>query len=234
MQYLGSKRNLANKLLPLILKNRRRNQWYVEPFVGGANMIDKVPGPRIGNDSHYYLVMLLKALQKSWLPPCNISKDEYYDIKNNFFMYDPCLVGFVGFLCSFGAKWWGGYAANNKGDNYAARGSRVLIKQAVNFKDIIFRHGHYLQLNIPNNSLIYCDPPYENTTSYKDIFNHIEFWQWCRDKTAEGHTVFISEYNAPTDFICIKEIATKTKLDKNSQYPKTEKLFSYIGAYLLS
>ena len=58
MKYMGSKNRHAKALLPIILKNRRDDQWYVEPFVGGFNMIDKVPGLRLANDSHYYLIEL--------------------------------------------------------------------------------------------------------------------------------------------------------------------------------
>lgn len=225
MQYMGSKNKIAKHILPIMLAERKEGQCWVEPFVGGANMIDKVCGYRIGNDNHKYLIALLKALQNGWIPPTKISKDKYYDIKYNHNLYNDEVVGFVGFLCSFGGKWWGGYAFNKKGDNYADRGSRVLTKQSKNFNGIDFRCGNYLKLDIPPKSLIYCDPPYEGTTKYKDGFDHQVFWQWCRDKTKEGHTVFVSEYNAPQDFTCIKEITHKTILDKNLQYKRTEKLF---------
>ena len=226
MQYMGSKNRIAKHLLPIMNKDRENRVW-VEPFVGGANMIDKVNGKRIGNDSHKYLVALLKALQKGWVPPTEISKENYYDIKNYPDKYTDELVGFVGFLCSFGGKWWGGYAFNKKNDNYADRGSRVLTKQAKNFAGIEFICGNYLEMTIPQNSLIYCDPPYRGTTKYKDAFDSNAFWQWCRDAANEGHLVFVSEYHAPDDFICVKEIEHKTILDKNSQYKRIEKLFRY-------
>ena len=44
MKYMGSKARHAKELLPIILKDRKEGQWYVEPFVGGCNMIDKVTG----------------------------------------------------------------------------------------------------------------------------------------------------------------------------------------------
>lgn len=138
-------------------------------------------------------------------------------------------MAFVGFLCSFRGKWFGGYAHNNSGDNYAERGSRVLIKQIANLKDVDFRCGSYLELEIPDKSLIYCDPPYAGTTKYKDKFNHDLFWEWCRCQSKDGHIVFISEYNAPEDFECIKTIEHKTILDKNKQDKRIEKLFRYQG-----
>jgi len=227
MQYMGSKNRIAKHILPIMLAERKPDQWWVEPFVGGANMIDKVAGNRMGNDSHEFLVSLLVALRDGYIPPTDISKELYYAIKSKPQEYPKELVGFVGFLCSFGGKWWGGYAFNKKGDNYAERGSRCLVKQAKNFGGIVFKSGSYLALEIPENSLIYCDPPYANTCKYKDGFNHDVFWEWCRTKTKSGHTVFISEYSAPNDFVCVKEIHHKTILDKNSQYPRIEKLFRY-------
>ena len=227
MQYMGSKNRIAKHILPIMLAERKPDQWWVEPFVGGANMIDKVEGNRIGNDSHEFLIALLVALRDGYMPPTDISKELYYAVKSKPQEYPKELVGFVGFLCSFGGKWWGGYAFNKKGDNYAERGSSCLVKQAKNLDGVVFKSGSYLELEIPENSLIYCDPPYANTSKYKDDFNHAVFWDWCRTKTKSGHTVFISEYSAPNDFVCVKEIQHKTILDKNSQYPRIEKLFGY-------
>jgi len=227
MQYMGSKNRIAKHILPIMLAERKPEQWWVEPFVGGANMLDKVGGNRIGNDSHEFLIALLVALRDGYVPPTDISKELYYVIKSKPQDYPKELVGFVGFLCSFGGKWWGGYAFNKKGDNYADRGSRVLTKQAKNFRGVDFRCGNYLDMEIPQNSLIYCDPPYEGTTKYKDGFDHNVFWQWCSLKESEGHTVFVSEYNARVDFECVKSVGHKTILDKNSQYKRIEKLFRY-------
>ncbi len=107
MQCMGSKRRLAKYILPIILKDRKPGQWYIEPFVGGANMIDKVDGPRIGNDINYYLIEMWKAIQHGWIPPDRITEKQYKIIKNNQVKYHPALTCFAGFLCSFGGKWFG-------------------------------------------------------------------------------------------------------------------------------
>ena len=61
MVYMGSKNRLAKDLLPIITAELKPNQWYVEPFVGGCNMIDKVNHPlKLGSDSNEYLIALLK------------------------------------------------------------------------------------------------------------------------------------------------------------------------------
>lgn len=226
MQYMGSKNRISKYLLPTMIKERESRPW-VEPFVGGANMIDKVDGIRIGNDTNEYLIALLIAVRDGWIPPTDISKEFYYDVKNNKDKYSKELVGFVGFLCSFGSKWFGGYAFNNSGTNYAASGSKSLVKQSKNLLGIDFRCMSYLELDIPANSLIYCDPPYENTTNYKDKFDHVKFWQWCRERSLEGHIVFVSEYSSPGDFVCVQSIETSTVLDKNKKYKRIEKLFRY-------
>ena len=136
MQYLGSKARIAKKILPIILKDRKSDQYYVEPFVGGCNSIDKVSGPRIGNDLNKYLIVMLRALQHGWVPPNIVSKELYTEIQKYPDLYPDELVCFVGLLCSFGGKWFGGYAANSKGDNYAERGARVLLKQIKNLKGV--------------------------------------------------------------------------------------------------
>ena len=211
-----------------MLSYRKPDQWWVEPFVGGANVIDKVEGKRIGNDSHYYLIVLLKAVQNGYVPPTNISKEMYNLIKKEPEKYPDELVGFVGFTCSFGGKWWNGYAKNARGENFAEAGSNVLVKQAPKFSGIVFKHGDYKDLDIPANSLIYCDPPYEGTTKYStNTFDHAKFWDWCREQVKNGHTLFVSEYSAPDDFICVKEVTLPMFLNRNKSVQRIEKLFMY-------
>lgn len=226
MQYMGSKNKLAKLLLPIILRNRKPGQLYYEPFVGGANMIDKVDGPRWANDSNYYLIQMWRALQRGWKPPTTVTKEQYDNIRKNIDKYDPALVAFVGFLCSFGGKWFGGYAKNSKGDNYALRGANVLLKQIQNLKDVQFFNKSYDEVRLEEKCIIYCDPPYSNTTKYKDGFDHGKFWQWCREMKLQGHDIYISEYTAPEDFILLKTITYKTKLNKNQDSVRVEKLYT--------
>jgi len=229
MKYMGSKNRIAKDILPIMLAKRKPGQWWVEPFVGGANMIDKVAGnKRLGNDTNRFLIALLKAVRDGHTPPTEISKELYYAIKSNPQKYPEALVGFVGFLCSFGGKWWGGYASDKKGRNCAKQGANNLIKQAKNLSGVTFKTGSYMDLEIPENSLVYCDPPYAGTTGYKQAFDHTVFWQWCRDMVNNrGHTLFISEYSAPDDFVCIKEIQHYTRINKGAKLPRIEKLFRY-------
>jgi len=237
MKYMGSKNRIAKEILPIMLKERGQRTW-VEPFVGGANMIDKVGGKRIGADLNKYLIIFWKALQNGWVPPEHTTIDEYYRIKENK-DDDPKMTLWAGICCSYGGKWFGGWIndykenrrlKNGRLPNHQTESRNGVLKQLPKIKDVDFVFASYEDLQIPQNSFIYCDPPYEGTTKYKDDFDHPKFWQWCRDKVKEGHIVFVSEYNAPDDFECVKMVETNTQLGNGSNSGnmlKMEKLFKF-------
>lgn len=229
MKYPGSKARLAKKLLPIILEHRKNDRHlYIEPFVGGCNMMDKIAGNRWGNDLNKYIHALWRALQTGWIPDHEISEEKYYDIKINSHKYPLELVAHVAVNCSFGGKWFGGYARgkSNKGEfrNYAAEGMRHLLKQSEKLKGVRFTCKHYKNMKIPEESIIYCDPPYKNTIKYKDGFNHDEFWHWVR-KISKNNYVYVSEYIAPKDFQCILEVEHKTTIDLKQHDKRIERLF---------
>lgn len=232
MKYMGSKNRHAKELLPIILKGRKLNQFYVEPFVGGCNMIDKVDGNRIGNDKHSFLIKMWQAVVKGWTPPDFVSEELYQQAKNNAASLPPELVGFIGFGCSYSGKWFGGYARGNdaKGQprNYCLESKKNIMRQVEGLESIVFYNVDYWMMYIQVNSIIYCDPPYAGTTKYKDGFDHDHFWQWCREMVRDGHTVFISEYNAPEDFECVWEKTVNNTLTKDTGSKQgVEKLFVY-------
>lgn len=218
---MGSKSRFTKEILPIILADRKKEQWYVEPFAGGMNVVCEVEGKRIANDIHYYLIEMWKALVKNkWIPP-KISKTLYEHVKNNKSQYDPFLVGWVGFNCSYSGKYFGGFAGETKTRlgtirDYQAEAIRNVLKQVKKMEGVIFQNLPYYQLQLPPNSVVYCDPPYENTSSYKvDKFDHILFWNWVRNVSEQGHTVFVSEYNAPDDFECVWQKEAKSSLSAN-------------------
>jgi DNA adenine methylase len=231
MKYMGSKNRIAKHILPIILKDRKDGQCYVETMVGGANTISKVSGYRIGSDVNSYLINFFKALQIGWTPPKGINKELYNKINKNKEDYPAELVGCVGFCFTYAAKWFGGFIGNSKdvvcvGRDRMGESYRSVEKATTEVYGVELFNCSYSDLKIPVNSIIYCDPPYEGTTKYKDCFNHADFWQWCRDKAKEGHSVFISEYNAPSDFICVWEKEINSSLTKNTGGKKgIEKLF---------
>lgn len=92
MQYVGSKNRLSKELAPII-QNYITDETlaYIEPFVGGANMIDKIKHHnKIGSDLHKELIALLNYTRdNSSLIPSIISEEEYHKVKQNPNNYDP-------------------------------------------------------------------------------------------------------------------------------------------------
>lgn len=234
MRYMGSKNRIAKYILPIMLAKRKPDQWWVEPFVGGGNMIDKVAGKRIGSDLNYFAIDALYSIRDhiDELPVNNFefTEADYKKLKQNDFYLHK---GYAGFTFSYSGKWLGGWSRDKDGKrDYVKEAYRNARKQSAKLQGVELANLSYFDLPIPPSSLIYCDPPYSGTTQYhhadiKDDFNPVVFWQWCREKAGEGHTVFVSEYSAPDDFKCVWSKEIVSSLTKNTGGKiGTEKLFT--------
>jgi DNA adenine methylase len=232
MKYMGSKARLAKDISPIINKLIKDNgiKIYVEPFVGGANMIEHIVcNQKIGSDNNRYLISMWNAFKDGWTPPEDIPKEMYSYIRDNKNICDERLVAVAGFCATYNAKWFGGYAGkvNTKIGtvrNYYEESVRNILKQIPKLKDVEFINEDYNYFSDHIDTLIYCDPPYANTTKYKDDFDHLAFWNWVTN-VSKNNIVLVSEYNAPDDFVKIYEKKLTTTLDKNSRKTDTEKLF---------
>ena len=94
MKYVGSKNRISKELAPIIQSYITEDtKGYLEPFVGGANMIDKIKHyNRIGCDIHKELIALLnKAKNDVDSIPDEISEEEYKMVKNNKSNYEDWL-----------------------------------------------------------------------------------------------------------------------------------------------
>ena len=237
MKYMGGKAKIANDIIDIILKNRFDEQLYWEPFVGGCNLIDKISGKRMASDNNVYLIEMWKKLSDCHndLPKLidkqlyNEARDNYNGKINTMPIY---LIGWIGFMASFNGRFFdGGYSGITDKRNYIDEQIRNTLKQVDQIKDIKFLYGTYYEISkkLTEPTLIYCDPPYKNTKQYSTSknFDHDYFWEWCRNMNEQGHTVYISEYSAPDDFVCVwqKEI-TNSMATKNT-YKPIEKLFIY-------
>lgn len=232
MKYVGSKNRLAKYIVPILQKliDGYDPAAYVEPFVGGANIIDKIycKYNKIGIDNNKYLIAMWKALQNGWVPPKTITEEEYYRVRDNKEEFSDAYVGLVGFVATYGAKWFGGYARGFKADGVTPRdipaeGIRNIMKQLPNVLDVQFICRDYRE-GWSVGCVIYCDPPYKDTNYYKGDFNHEEFYDWCR-KESERNILVVSEYWMPEDFSCIWSKEHKTSLDTYKHYKRVERLF---------
>ena len=233
MKYMGSKNKLSKELVPIIQSYiTSETKGYLEPFVGGANIIDKVKcDKKYGSDNHKYLIAFLDALSKGYEPPKNITEEEYKYIKTHQEEYSDEFLGYVGFQLSYGAKWFDTFRRDKVGKRkYDEEAYRNVMKQSPSLKGITFKHCSFQDINKISNFVIYCDPPYKDTANYSTgEFPYEEFYNWCREMS-KTNVVLISEYNMPDDFECIWEKEHKCLMysskeaddDKNK---RIEKLF---------
>uniref|UniRef100_A0A6M3JZI5 site-specific DNA-methyltransferase (adenine-specific) n=1 Tax=viral metagenome TaxID=1070528 RepID=A0A6M3JZI5_9ZZZZ len=231
MQYLGGKAREAKEFARIIEGLREPNQVYIEPFVGGAWVLEQVSGTRYAYDINPYLIALYQAIQDGWQPPDEVTVSEYNEIRAG----KPCpdyYRAFLGFGVSFGGKWFGGYAKNKRGDNYAARAKRGLLRLYSKLGDVHFAVADYRTLN-PSGAIVYCDPPYKGCTKYDACadFDSLEFWETAK-QWSKTNTVVVSEYTAPTNWICIWERPKKvsvraTQTARGTQDNRIERLFLY-------
>lgn len=242
MRYVGSKNKISKEIVTILQNIIEKNkiETYIEPFVGGANIIDKINCKnKIGYDANKYLIALLnKAKYNIGDFPERILLEEYNNVKENFENYDDWYIGLVGFCSSFGAKFFGRYARDSKLDEsgkWSFGAINNLKKQSINFKNINFINLSYDKINIGDlkNCLIYCDPPYRNTLKYKKVeeFNYDFYYNWVKE-LSKNNIVICSEYYMPEEFICIWKKQTKVLIDSNKKKSETdknriEKLFIY-------
>ena len=248
---MGSKSRIAKHIVPILQKYIDENNitCYVEPFVGGANIIDKIKCEyKFGSDVNCYLIALLQHIQQG-LPLLETVPKQLYDKVRSAYnnrdtsMYEDWYVGNVGFLASFNGRWFdGGYAKTVyektqnglRERNYYREAKDNLLKQSANLKDIDFAYANYKNLVLPPKEvqcLVYCDPPYNNVKKFANSthFDYKEFWQWVRDSTKDNNIVIVSELYAPDDFEVIWEQKVLRSIKPNDKRNVTEKLFIYKG-----
>lgn len=210
---MGSKARIAKHILPILLdaaKSEGISAW-VEPFVGGGNMIERVPPEfkRIGYDINPHCIMALIGIRDFFSDlPDDITEEYYKQCRQK----QPGVISsWVRFIASFGGKLDNGYAreSGSTSKTFAGYGKRNAQKQSPLIQGVYLACSAYKDIVIEEKSLIYCDPPYQGVTGYKnEKFDHDAFFDWCRQKKNDGHLVFLSEYSAP--FECVWEMEIKT------------------------
>ncbi|MFR2774763.1 MAG: DNA adenine methylase [Anaerostipes sp.] len=244
---MGSKSRIAKYIIPIIQKYIDDNHvdTYIEPFVGGANVIDKINCKnKFGSDNNKYLIALLKHVKNGGKLLDEVSRDFYNDVRldyKNGGKYNDCIIGNVGFLASYNGKFFnGGYAKpgyektkyGERYRDYYKESKNNLLKQSLNLKDINFFESDFRTALPPclENAVIYCDPPYNNTEKYakQGDFNYDDFWETMR-MWSKNNCVIISELSAPKDFKCIWSKPVSRSINASKKSNAIEKLFVWDG-----
>lgn len=238
MKYQGNKNRIVDDILPILLRNRKDGQWYVEPFCGSCSVIQRVDGNRLASDKNKYLIAMWKSLTEGKEMPTYISKEYYDDVRDCFHgkndRYTDDIIGWVGYMASFNGRFFdGGYSGHNvvgkngKSRNYIAENIANTMKQPEYLKGVVFTSGDYDKIEIPDNSIIYCDPPYKNTKQYQFSrdFDFDRFYAWLIEMSKKGHEVYISEYAMPDNFECIWSKEVTNAMNPTITKQTVEKLF---------
>lgn len=258
MIFQGSKAKYAESIVPKLQKIIDDNEitCYIEPFVGGANIIDKIHCPiKIGFDKNAPLIALHHKAQKDFNGiPAHGSDDLWYrakdayraaqgnpdEIRNNPNAPSLWQIGAIAFLGSFNHGGFSrGYAKPEGERDPYNEAYRNLQKQAQSeeYKNIIFQwlpdytYITSAPLINPNEKILfYCDPPYEGTKPYgyafETKFNYEEYWNWVRELSKTAF-VICSEQHFPNDFNILWEKDVNRTMSTSNKFKATEKLGYY-------
>lgn len=182
-----------------------------------------------------------KALQEGAQFPTKIDREYYNDVRDSYHACDCRYltkeIGWVGFMGSFNGRFFdGGYAGHEvkvKGGvrDYIGENIKNILSQVDKLKGVEFIWSEYNELKlwekVPPKSIIYLDPPYKGTKQYSSnkYFDHDKFWKWCRALVDMGHKVFVSEYSASEDFVCVWEMQVTNSMNQTNTHKPVEKLF---------
>jgi len=76
-------------------------------------------------------------------------------------------------------------------------------------------------INTPiNETIIYCDPPYQNTAKYQHDIDHAKFYNWVKNSK---YKIYISSYEAP--FAEVESFVHRSSLSANANNEVIEKLY---------
>jgi DNA adenine methylase len=231
MAYVGGKSKCYEHIIRVLNDPKYNEMKYLEPFIGMAHILRRVTNKKkyIASDVNENLICLLKGVQTNEKTPF-ISKKKYQTLKQQTeSTFEKSLAAFT---YSYNGKEFGGYTKTDKNEtrNYPEERIRYYqtLKENKTFMSTKLKNCAYNK-HKPQNYLIYCDPPYKDTTDYSTNFDHDLFWQTMRD-WSKKNTVFISEYQAPKDFRVVSKGEKFMSLSgSGSSNKRTEKLFQYRG-----
>lgn len=226
MRYNGGKASVAKEFVSIIA-GRENCGCYWEPFVGAGNVIcrpELAKFERLGSDLDGGIIELLQAVKAGWEPPSVITEEQYALAKAG--CGSPGYRAFVGYGCSFGGKFFGGYA-RSAARNYALNARNSLLRQAPLLKDITLVTSDYRAMPFGRCDVVYCDPPYKGTTrcGAGGGFDSEEFWAWCFEQAVMGSKVYVSEFAAPKGFTELYSKPIRDGLRRSDKQPMTERLF---------
>ena len=240
MSYVGGKSTGFKHIIAVLNDPKFDNMDYYELFCGYCHITRRIVNKKsiTINDYNALLVCLLDGIKQNLDYP-TISKIRYNELKyqHGIITWERAIAGFC---YSYNGKLWGGYVLDNSHTPSFKKYGKLMVyhKQRQNYYEKLKKNQAFMNSKLecnsyenfnPTGALIYCDPPYRDTTGYdkKSVgdFDHDLFWNWVRKLSINNH-VYVSEYSAPDDFITIGELPKKSTLS-GKRINTIEKLFKY-------
>jgi len=241
---VGGKARRSSFILELINSPTFDGWHYVEPFCGYCHVLRRVVNKETlaASDCHPLLLSLLGAVQAGAPMPSHITKERYHQLKKSGGDSVERAAACFGF--SFNGRAWGGYTSSytrpsgSIDDIWATRmryykrlcTSPGFATATLRLEDYRTAIGTSAANGSPHTTLIYMDPPYANTTTYRGTprFDSAALWETAREWSRRGAVVLVSEYTAPLDFATVAtQSKSSTLAGGGKQTPRTERLFAH-------
>jgi len=193
MLYYGGKSRISLDIVRAIEAHTRERVIY-EPFCGGCSvtLTFALRGWAVfPSDFNEALVNCVNSTIDGWRPEL-----VDWDVARKLPDSDP-RKAFVGIFCSYSGFWFKRFEPS------LVNGSTVTLQATANHfkrKGVRLTHAHYLTAfsKIPDNSIVYCDPPYRvSREGYDCDFDYVQFSNAISCLADRGCKVFVSEYQSP-------------------------------------
>lgn len=192
--------SIPEKLRPVV-------KGYCEPFCGMLGVYSPMlkeiqkrglKWSLLAGDNNASVIAMWKAVKKGWTPPVSSSSVLYERLKKSKGASPE--KGYVGHLHAFRGKYFVGKWVKRTKNALRLNRERVLSigKQ---IKRVKFSAGSYTQYSKLETYIIYCDPPYEQSSQYKSAegesfrFDNERFLEWAKEM-GKKNIVLVSEYKS--------------------------------------
>lgn len=234
MQYMGGKARQAKYIREVVAKMRGDRDHYLEPFMGGGSVLAAVApdfARAVGADASGPLVELWQAvIADQWHPPVHMSREVYNAMKEH--PADCPLKGWAAYSASYQGKYFAGFNGEATHRDYMAENARGLERKAAALRghpDLVILHADYRMHAVTDQTVVYCDPPYADTTSYGAIgaFDSMEFWTTAQKWGESGALVLVHEYSAPDGWVPVLTTYRTEVMDRKSSGKRAEILYMW-------
>ena len=212
MRYMGGKARQAGHIREVVARMRGERDHYLEPFMGGgwvsAAVAPDFPRATLADASGPLVALWRAVVVDGWAPPAAMTRDEYDRLRAEDDV--TALHGWAGYAASYQGKYFGGYNGDVPSRDYIAEAARSTARKAAVLRthpDLTILHADYRVHAVTDRTVVYCDPPYADTTGYGavGVFDTMEFWTTAQKWGESGALVLVHEYSAPDGWVPVLE-----------------------------